>query len=1678
MEIRLPKELTYGSVVTMLRTSYEASRVDGASACSFDWSDTEWAALPEIVLLLNWSAELVSRQVQVVWIFPIAGSEPSGGLDNMRSLIRGQLGEHEYATIERQFADIRKRAIRGELFTSARRAQLEKLEHALSLSHPKHVRLFDPWFRHLRASFAHLDLLGYLDRYQVFARAKECGIRIVPEQADLPKARLERSEGSPCIELISIQSALQVTDVIEQLRDPTELARVLGEYAGLDVVRRGALAQILVLELGNNVAEHAGSSAAWLCTRVVPLDGLAKQARTDPVVRAFRERNTGFLEVIVCDNGGGLTSRLQEVIRGDRRASVRAKYKAGTNGAFTTVDLVDYAFDRLSSSKRDISQLLNVAGPGVESSAVPSGLYWVWNVVRSHQGILSVRTADACCWYDFASDAGGGKHRVWALPRLQRADQQAPYPGTMFRICLPLSGPSALDPSKEWRTVGSLTARTRERASKTKIVWVGDLARQARLTHTTGEDPALSRAQQSFIWTESEYQLRVLGKLQDEHSHLADGDILVLDLCGASHPWAKDTAAPLCRFFLEMNYTSTVGRSTVVLWNIPSDAIGIFEQAIELFQEPYQHLKDFRRGAVLISDTGSMRIISGWAAADEMLGNLAQGSDLHLDELGAAGLEGSERARLVNFITENSHLFEWEARDRVRLRPLPDTIEEAAWREAIKWFEAVLDTPVDLGGAHHVAPRGYCRLPESGLLSTEYYQFSAVISDQYASSRLAWMVGRLVAHWETSNGGIDHLITVSRPVIEMAHSIATSEKCRAAVIAVSTIDELRAEARRLPPGSKALLFLDILETDETLEEVHRAAPEALWIGTIALVDIRPAEPGAAKTGSASSFPEPSAGKTGPIRSLAKRPIHRLHPSEVDRATIQAIDRITHSPIVSVARFPDARYDVWPFLERRESSLRVGHFRSGNYHHYVYYLDPKLILDTPDPRGGIRLLDHFVDDVVDHLRESKCAPEDLVILHPPAEASDAEFIAKAIQKQCGAIYRHVVHRDSFAGQWRFSPFVAHGPKLDGKTVILVDDGTNTGDTLMGLLHVATMGRPQRILICGGITRIPPHKAHLLGGIRRLHRVKDPVKMLFAVGLNVPVYTRATCPVCAFRDQLGTVGGYCRLLTPSAERCRAESEAISVSEVTAATGVPWRYASAAGAARLRQAIEMYEYHAESAALVDAMLRESCDLDEPLGRSALLDLAFNICAEPDLIEAPVFGPYSERLLHASASRIADCEDSQVLTLFRLSHHLSRQVARTSKADAVVRMVVGICTSILGRPAITNTVLGQLVVLVLADVVAADGEAGADETNSNASLWLSAIAEAADALDAVENASRMRLIKVFIRLYRREASLVLRATETHQLQLSATTTPTTLYELANLTAANFWWHATERVKVYMDLLVQKTGDRVAATDAVGDPTEQLLVAFDQLHELRQRLCDLDECLLQELRESGDLAQYWRGSRLRTAIAEFGNSFVEIAESTGYDAKVDPAIVSRLRSAWETLNPLLTEAFDAIFPRTLVMISARWAEFDSISRLPLAIAQLPQIGPGVAPAGLGSQANDTVFFPKTLLSRFLSAAIGNLGTAAFAKWSPEELQNARADIEINTEEDPELGAVICIAVIDNGGDVEHEGSPGQGRGLAVIEAAARVFGGRLTLPYVHPETRRTRVELRVRHRAYRPSAG
>jgi hypothetical protein len=1661
MNIILPNRLTYNSLRTLMLQNYESSIANSVSSCSFDWRNTIRATLPEIVSLLSWASKLAGLEKRVTWVFRDTNFVTEETLVSQQAAL-DIIDKELFDRLSRQIGYLRQKAKLGQLSIDIYTQKIGEIETILKGGNLLSKAPVSRWLALEKTPFQYMGLLSYLDRYQVFHRAIDAKINIEPRPGLLPRFTTMRATDTASLELRPIHSPVDVVSLVDDLCKPDELARVLGTYSNLDVARGGTLANILVAELGHNVSEHANANGAWLCTRLVSVNKLRGQANDDPSLTPFLSESAGFLEIIVCDDGNGLTSGLESTLAQDQRLSVSKKYGARPD-APRNLHLIDYAFDRLASTKRDIVKLLHLERQlGETRYLVASGLYWVWNVVRSHHGVLSVHTADLFAWYDFTK-AKSDLNR-WEMFPLQYDPGSAPFAGTMVRICLPLT--QSVDHAIRIYSKGKSKFKGHYKASpsrdnlpSTKLLWIGEIARKVS---QIDDDPTYSSSHKDHLplIDAVEYQRLILKELQRSHCTLSEGDILVLDLYGVRHGWTTKAATALCHFMLEMNFTSTIGRSTVVLWNVPSKVKGLFEEGINIAGQHYSHLDGVRRGALMISEEGDMRLFCGWEDIERKLGVLKYQSELNFEELGSATESATDEHDLIKFITENNHLFEQRTVSQVRLRAWPNDLTAEAWSQRISWLNDTIDLKAVEGGVHRIPRKKYFRLPSTGYLVEEFYQFRGLLSNNEACTKIAWLVAQVIAgiiNGQTPNQAGLNIVSVSRSTMPLIHKLMDSKSEEEAkqfnAVVEGNIEEL--ELRWSELRGPAILITDVISSGSLGGRIIRALPGVQWLGIIALLDSREStsedDNGEKKLGYGINVLGGEEIENVPVYALARRQVKKLPPTTYGADLSEAIDEINVSPVEPFEQIPDAAEKFWSYVREAESeALLVGHY-SGSYHHYIYKVDVgKLLAATNPHRSGETFLAFIVQSVLADLRRINYNPNKTVIMHPPRKTSHAEVIAKSIQDMSGALYRHVLYKDNFAGQWRFSPFVQHGVPLEDNTLILIDDGTNTGETLMGLLDAATAGKPSHVMAYVGITRMLPHKNSLFRNIRRLKNVKKQVKISFMLGLSIPVYGIKNCPICKFQEELTRVGEYCPILGSYATQLKERVTGQPDDSGELRRKFLWSLHSELDTTRLREAIETRDYHSPSYEYVNTTLqRASGKLSVAESENPLLDLAFIICAEPEITSATVFSHYLSELINAALHKIEDCDDSHVLTYVAFVFHLLVQLRQKLSSNDRERGDLSPWEQLFNRKRISIQMISCIITFSLSQGLTGRGDPPSHQLLLSL-YWLEELYKKITEPTKAESANA----KAIGYIYLREALASLRGARYSTKRIFDTNKAKALYALADDTAYDFWWHSSNTMQGYIDSLIDQLNDEeLPKSNILQGPIDPMFRAFGNLCELQQELSEIEKISRQTWgnRPGGDI--FWSAPPLSNALTQFIHHLAQIGEFL--EEPPNPQLAERLllesealKNTWNELYEQLNQGYGAIFPEVYKIAYSTWQAFGKISGLPDSIRRSIKVIPPLT-------SDARAFMPQILLRSFLMIAIQNLETAAFSGWPEEEIRTgAEAYIEMEQTYLDDGHPAICVRVVDNGRRYPRAERGVSKTGISNVERMAKYYNASVKRPY------------------------
>jgi len=422
--------------------------------------------------------------------------------------------------------------------------------------------------------------------------------------------------------------------------------------------------------------------------------------------------------------------------------------------------------------------------------------------------------------------------------------------------------------------------------------------------------------------------------------------------------------------------------------------------------------------------------------------------------------------------------------------------------------------------------------------------------------------------------------------------------------------------------------------------------------------------------------------------------------------------------------------------------------------------------------------------------------------------------------------------------------------------------------------------------------------------------------------------------------------------------------------------------------------------------------------------------------------------------------------MTFVGFAFHLVARAYQRSPRNDPSAALNSFWSAVLARSEITTAIIGRIIGFVLAE---ASRDKGSDFNSSKARLCRRLIQELGREVNprsrVLEKIDSLAITRAFAYLFVREALAPHPNWRSTAISRGDGPRPD-FYEIATLAASHFWRHASEYIRADIDLLSEALLDYNPSTrDRLYGPIHSLIVSFDQLYELQERIRDTERKIKVETNEALGMPN-WDSPELNSAIARFMQALVGISEQAEGSVTVDhKKLNERLRSlqrGWEHLTSHLNHAFEELFPDIQGVVASKWGDFAEEFGFPASVAEPLQID--------GTLSRDVrVFMPRSLVLRFLSATLQNLESAAFAGWSAGDIRSAaRAHIQISAE-----GLqTIAVKVIDNGPSRRQEKKVGDGLGLKNVRTMATQFGAELRGPY--SKNGSTHVELHMKRRATR----
>jgi hypothetical protein len=1104
-----------------------------------------------------------------------------------------------------------------------------------------------------------MRVIGFASRLKVVETLESLGCAIQPQnwrELSWPYSHKPEATGTIPFQPITSDADLgNATDVLS-----SDIERIFGMYASWDLVRGGALSNVIIHELGANIIDHAQTHNGFLASRVV--SGITRKHFGAPrigreIPRFFQPKGQAegdFLEVAIWDDGIGIPQSLRETLRKslERRPELRGRFDPNRDE-----DVVAFAFDRLSSSKRSALELLGDVycdrqSPHSIYRSWASGLFWVWNLLRTYQGFLLVRSGDCELAYDFSDVNEIGEPRQFVA--------EAPMVGTQLWICSPGNRERHETGPRRGRAVSKKAA---EVPPSFHFHWVGDLSRTLRISELD-QTPDKDLAQDLY-----EKLMKIFEGSAKKNS------VFVLDLTSLHQDWFHRNATHVVSAILEMNYASTLGLYTAVLFNAPADKRGVllpvFQDHCRLLRERQPDLAKFRLATVVFWD--DRKTVDFVSPRDEVCGVLScfgdSPNDLSVAEVYAAAREerGARGVPLnedevLRILRENAHVVrEIEATGserRFRLTLRSDTIIEAAkscYSEELKTIaEAeILDTKsLEKGSLAFVRrdPNGFW-LPSSGLISEEFWQVGVLASSMMWRSRIGWLLTNEIAELVERGEGVDFTATITRStplfIQEASRFIRVCGLPASTIVAddlatlLARLNNARTQMGGLDGTRTVVFFTDIISTgrlvERACEELDGAGFDVRRIFCVA--DIR----------SENEFKRiPKLNEK--IVSIIRKHVNKLepvrgHPVHIDDLEVCPIGKVPKTLWKTKGSAGEAE-PMWILepnslidLAAEGDGLSTGHIRMGDYHHYVYYMKGPKVISRTIPGAGVTAVSKLIEIMKGDL--GGVAPEQLVVLYMDHASQEWRGWVNEVCRQTGALWRHILYRDLAGGRWQFSAFVEHGVPLTGKIVILLDDGSCTGDTLAALIETAAVGGASKVLAYIFVDRMPLVKSDLFAKIQMIQTGPESaaeVKVRALGGLQIPVYTPDSCPLCLQLKEAEQVTSRFATLRRTAQAfCRGLDTEEQAGKATQGSGnpnedpFPWSApADRSLLWKIRQALEYFPYEEpvsqgdspDSLEFLDSILRS---------RDGALALAFVVSTEVRMAAHRWFRKHVDELINS---------------------------------------------------------------------------------------------------------------------------------------------------------------------------------------------------------------------------------------------------------------------------------------------------------------------------------------------------------------------------------------------------------------------------------------------------------------
>lgn len=865
----------------------------------------------------------------------------------------------------------------------------------------------------------------------------------------------------------------QLKAISSDLQDENRLQTRFSLIKESNIVRSGLIRDVILHELGDNITRHAKGRLAHIAmtqlAKSLPLihSDSSGESPHEPM-HSFVQKTgqKAILEIVIADKGPGIAKTIKDAYMADE--TIERKFDNPSE-----CDLIEYAFE-YGSSRRSLRERLSsllTAMTSAHPNVPPTGLFVLKELVREYHGLLSVRSGSSVVCFDYFDPyARKGPIRSDMTPGWKNLSN---FGGTQFHILLPINKP----PSQVHRLKHDLSI-----ASEHDVVDVYEYISLEDYFET----PSTSTLEEDALALSG-----LLGHLDKIRSRCGAKRVAVL----------VDFAVQLTISTKTMHclLSELAQRQTLDQVNIP---VNVSEALLQHQpDESWEHSRGAERALLCFSSEWNMRLFGGNANARRELMQVLE--------------TGTYEGLSDSLAESNSHLVRYVGTSSTYCVRFTQTL-------VLKWYRKALARSI--ASALLSADNGYFEPKIKVLLLSEvysegYFEISRMLDNNLWRTRIVrWFMSELLLMECSFCIAIG---SVARRICELAiRELNSFSGYKIECVFLETMSHgivgLMPIVKEVPKGVKVSILADVMGTGSTITSVVQVLDQVNIVGVSTIVDAR----------SSSVLPLIARGREIVVGSILQKQLRYWHhlPGAWSYSDVHQVDPKTHKLVRNKV---DTLEAIWKrdsdhgartladfnlphclntFFEDVVIACKVyhyGHFEAG-HKHIIFLFD---IMRTAELFASE--MSESITQEVDRAQAKRTQLEQKngKITHVlfPSFNPGVNLIADAVAKHFQNAKSVPICYEEFT-----SEYDQDTKSAITEEVIVLDDASETGDTLLRLIDIAERRGASRIYGFVVIRRGTDYIARRLSLIRQYGRSRVDVRYL--TNAEVPSYTSGNCPLC--------------------------------------------------------------------------------------------------------------------------------------------------------------------------------------------------------------------------------------------------------------------------------------------------------------------------------------------------------------------------------------------------------------------------------------------------------------------------------------------------------------------------------------------------------------------------------------